>query len=96
MVSGNQFYVIDWDQCGLGPYWFDLLSLITHPHLRFNKTSRYQLFKQCCSLNLAQSEAIFHAFCQYKIKQLSSLAVLNNKFDQLVKQYQISSREFQN
>lgn len=88
MVIDETPYVIDWDQCGNGPLWYDLLSLLSHPYLYFDKAKRYQLFlKHCVSFQASHLDLLFLSFCQFKEKQLIQFISYDQKFEHLAKQY---------
>lgn len=94
MVLHEAPYVIDWDFSGIGPLWYDLLSLLSHPYLYFDKNLRYKLFLQFCDLSSHNLDLLFYFFCQYKERQLSRLEVYDAKFNRLAKSYAFSKAQY--
>ncbi len=88
MVIDENPYVIDWDLCGKGPIWYDLLSLLSHPHLYLSKEQRYRLFlDHSNSFDAKHLDLLFSSFCQFKEKQLFQFASSNSKFLKLSRLY---------
>jgi hypothetical protein len=88
MIINESPYVIDWDLCGNGPFWYDLFSLVTHPYLYFDKSKRYKLVSIFCeSLSNEQMDDLFFGFCKFKIKQLNEFGKQDPKFIKLSKKY---------
>ncbi|PJD96464.1 MAG: hypothetical protein CK425_05690 [Parachlamydia sp.] len=88
MVFDEQPFVIDWDLCGNGPLWYDLLSLLSHPNLYFSKQKRFKLFlRQCEQLRYEDLDLLFHLFCKFKSNQLKNFARHESKYHELVDSY---------
>lgn len=88
IVVDHKPYVIDWDLSGAGPLWYDLLSLLSHPDLYFDKEKRFQLFlKQTERFNYDDLNLIFHLFCRFKHNQTKQFVVQNPKYQRLVSAY---------
>lgn len=89
MLVNDCPFVIDWDLCGIGPLWYDLFSLLSHPQLYFDKSSRYNLLIKHCKVNLnfEQLDSLFLAFCEFKIQQLTQFAEKDRKFSRLSIKY---------
>lgn len=95
LVFENNPYIIDWDLSGSGPFWYDLLSLLTHPYLYFDKSSRIEFFLSFCkSLNINDIELIFYSFSQFKINQLNSFSDFPDKWKNLAQKYKELSTEY--
>lgn len=95
LVVNDNAYVIDWDLSCEGPFWYDLLSLLTHPHIYFDKKRRIDLFLNHAN-KISKDEAgqIFYAFCQYKARQLQKLTTHHHKYATLSKQYEEASGQY--
>lgn len=95
LILNDTPYVIDWDLSGEGPFWYDLLSLLAHPHLYFNKEKKISLFLKY-SQQISEDEAnlIFFNFCKYKSIQLKKLSKKNKRFELLSKKFDQQSKLF--
>lgn len=71
MIRGNQMFAINWSRCGKGPWWWDLLTLLTHPYLYFSVQWRVQLMAQFAPwIELESGRALFFKFIEFQIDQL--------------------------
>lgn len=89
MLINDCPYVIDWDLCGIGPLWYDLFSLLSHPQLYLDKSNRYKLLIKYYEVNLKhnQLDELFFSFSQFKIHQLTQFAEKDKKFSRLSTKY---------
>ena|GEM_PF-4650858 len=88
LIYQDKPYVIDWDLCMNGPFWFDLLSLITHPSLSFGLEKRINLFRLFSDqFSDKEIKEIFSAFSDYKAFQLRKFSEIHPKYSILSKDY---------
>lgn len=95
LVQNDLPFVIDWDLSTEGPFWYDLLSLLTHPHLYFEKEKRIELFlRHVNHMNINEIESLFFAFCQHKVMRLKGLSSRHGYYHSLSKKYEQHGKEY--
>lgn len=78
IIDDNDSFIhlIDWDLCGWGYYWFDILSIVTHPDLSLSFEQRFELIRNfLSSLTARDCRDVIINFCLFKRQ---ALAQMNN------------------
>lgn len=88
IVLNAKCFVIDWNASGRGPWWWDVLMLLTHPHLYLSLGERLELFRQFAGPgNALGLKEIFTQFCLFRGHQLVHGEVENPRAVELSKRY---------
>lgn len=73
LVCGNRLCAVNWSRCGKGAWWWDLLTLLTHPYLHSPLTMRMELFCQIASkVPFVHCVEIFKQFIAFQSQKLSA------------------------
>tara|TARA_B100000989_G_scaffold298893_1_gene290798 strand:+ start:244 stop:1032 length:789 start_codon:yes stop_codon:yes gene_type:complete len=88
IIFDDQPFVVDWDLSGVGYRWFDVLTLITHPHSGLKKDEQSDLFREFISdKDDAPIEEIFTQFLRYKYESLAEIAESFHDYKSIAEAY---------
>jgi len=95
LIVDNEPYVIDWDLSGIGYRWFDLLTLLTSPYLKFSKKNKINFFKeQFAEFSEEEISLLFEKFCLFKTNQLGDYSKTDKKLYKLSQLYSNHAKQF--
>lgn len=88
IINDNLVKLVDWDMSGVGYYWFDVLTLLSHPDTSLNTEEVLSLLdKYLLSSSNEKLSLILMEFMLFKRDQLLQLSSLDEKFIKLSDQY---------
>ncbi len=94
LLSNNQLYAIDWDLSGTGYAWFDYLTLLFHPWLILDLSSRYELLNKFLpDFSKEELLIITKDFLHFKNKQVSTFIEHDQQYIKLEQEYASLLRE---
>lgn len=95
MVFGDDVKIIDWDLSGVGYYWFDVLTLLSHPRNNIDTKDMFVLLnKYLVELDDEQWLGILMEFVLFKKEQLLKFSKFDKKLQKLSKDYMDKWRYF--
>lgn len=95
LIHNSTPKLIDWDLSGVGPFWFDVLTLLTSPKLSVQLQYRISVFSNLFHITDLNAIKIFTEFIIYKIKSLENLSIDNSEIESLIRSYKLILNEIQ-
>ncbi len=89
MIFNDKVYFIDWDLAGEGWVWYDLLNLLTSPHLKISMAERSEQMQFFLNeFDKDEVESLIRSFLEFKVEQFKEFVQVDKSMVGLLKSYE--------